>query len=81
MCMHFWLTGARDEGGSGDTTIRAYTRSLGEECFEQRAGTDLDGTEEFNQQAFGFPEPGSTFCGQPITPICLDFLNFAGVGS
>jgi hypothetical protein len=35
---HFWLMGARDEGGSGDITDSSIPLGPGRRCFEQCAG-------------------------------------------
>jgi hypothetical protein len=45
---HFWLTGARDEGGSGETLDSEVSPELGGGFFTQRVGHVLDTAQDSN---------------------------------
>jgi hypothetical protein len=72
----FWLTGARDEGGSGDTLDSEVSPGLCGGCFDVRAGHNLDAAQESNQRPLG-SGPGWTLRRLPIAPqtiICCVWM-------
>jgi hypothetical protein len=53
---HFWLTGAKDEGGYGETLDSEISPGLGEGCFMQHISHVLDAVRNSNQWVFCSPE-------------------------
>jgi hypothetical protein len=64
----FWLSGAKEEGGFGETTRFGRIARLGQGCFDARASHNATSAQQSNQPVFCFPGPCWPPRGLPIAP-------------